>query len=427
MSLSVVGVSHRTAPIEVRERFHVSERELETVLGRLHGAPAVTECVVLSTCNRSEFYLAHGNRRVARGAVIDFLAERAGLDRRVVSGHLYHMADGEAVMHLFRVTSGLDSLVVGEPQIQGQVGEAYDRARESFSRVVGPVLHRLFQSALEVGGRVRAETKVSEGVATVPSAAVQLTEKVFGRLEGRRTMVLGAGDMGELTVRALQDRGVEVPLVVSRTLEHALRMAERHGAKAVPYEEFWSGLVEVDMLVASSSAPHPLITRERLQAVRGDAERPLVIMDIAVPRDVDSDVAELPGVFLYNIDDLQQVVEATERARGHAVPEAERLVEEQAERFLRWYRAREAVPLIRGMRARAEELRREQIESALAEMDGLSPEETERLRAASRLMLNKLLHGPTVALRRVANEAEGERMLELARRLFGLEEERGDG
>lgn len=423
MALSVVGANHRTAPIEVRERFHVDPEDLPGVLDRVRSRAGVRECILLSTCNRSEFYLHVEEPEQAERAARDVLARHAAMDPEVTSDHLYARHGRPSAEHLLEVVAGLDSLVVGEPQIQGQVKEAYDAAREAGGDFVGPILHRLFQTALSAGGEVRARTRIDEGAASVPSAAVQLASKVFGSLEARSAAVVGAGEMGEMTLGAFRDRGVEEVLVASRTVERAEATAARAGARPIPYDSVWERLAELDILVTSTSAPHPVVTVERMEAVSRDRGEPLVVIDIAVPRDVEPSVGDLPGVFLYNIDDLQRVVRATEEARSAEREQAERLLRERAEDFWSWHLAREAVPLIRAVRERAERIRAREMEEALDGLEGLSEEERDELHRASRLALKKILHAPTVGLRRLAAEPEGTDLLEVAHRLFDVDPE----
>ncbi|HKK27268.1 MAG TPA: glutamyl-tRNA reductase [Gemmatimonadota bacterium] len=430
MGLTIVGVNHRTAPIDLRERFHVPPEEIPRAIDRLLGEETVEECALLSTCNRTECYLWATPTGPGEEAAARLLAERAGLEASRVGRYVYRWRDEEAVLHLFRVAAGLDSMVVGEPQIQGQVEDAYRTAREARPGAVGHVLHRLFQSALAAGGRVRSETAVGEGAASVPAAAVQLVLKVFGSLEGRRALVIGAGEMGEAILQGLLDRGVGEAVVASRTLARSRETAGRLGedrVRAAPYLDVPEELRGVDVVLTSTSAPHPVVTTEALQAARGGEKRELVIVDIALPRDVEPAVGDLPGVFLYNIDDLQAVVNATEEARQAEGREAENLLREDVEAFQGWLLARQAVPLIREIRRSAEEVRAEAMLEALEGIEGLSEADRERILGASRLVVHKLLHAPTVALRELAGEPGGADHLEIARRLFALDGRARDG
>ncbi|MFQ5890802.1 MAG: glutamyl-tRNA reductase [Gemmatimonadota bacterium] len=427
MPVAVVGTSHRTAPIEVRERFYVMEGRAESAVARVLCEKRVQECIVLSTCNRTEYYLHAADPGAAERAVTEAMAEQAGLSPERAAGYLYDHTGRDCVVHLFRVTCGIDSLVLGEHQIQGQVKTAYLRARERIPGSVGPVLHRLFQSAMAVGGRVRTETRIGEGAASVPSAATRLAEKVFGSLRGRVAMVLGAGEMGKLTLACLVREGVEGALVASRTLERAERVARSVGARAVPIEEFWGAFGRVDIVVTSTGSPSPILSARRVRAARGSVGRPLVVLDIALPRDVEPDVGRVPGVFLYNVDDLQRVVDSAEAERATELDVARTLIAEHAEAFWRWYRAREAIPLIRQLRSAAEAMRRAEIEEVLREMDSLAEEDRERIHRATRQLLAKLLHAPTVALRRLAADPDGLEALDVAKRLFQLDGGEGRG
>lgn len=415
--LAVAGLNHRSAPIQVRERFHLDGSRVSRLASELVEQGAVGECLLFSTCNRTECYFTAEEAETAARAVVERLAREAGFPAADAGSYFFVRHDMEAVAHLFRVVAGLDSLVVGEPQIQGQVRDAYEAGRQ-VPRSLGPVLHRLFQTALAAGGRVRAGTGISTGSASIPSAAVELARKVFGSLEGRVAMVLGAGKMGELTLRCLREAGVRELLVASRRYRRASAAGRRAGGEAVPYEEFWERLPDADLLVTSVAAPHPMVGAERLRSVRS-REGPLVVLDIALPRNVEPEAGDLPDVFLYNIDDLQRVVESTEQARAGELPAADAILQEHAERFWGWVRARRAVPLIRELRERAEGIRRRELDAVLARIESLTDEERERIHMASRAALNKILHAPTAALRRLAREAEGEELLRAARRLFG--------
>lgn len=423
MTLWVVGVNHRTAPIEARERFFLSGEQRRDALEGLMERPGVREAVILSTCNRTEVYLYARQSGDPGDAAARVLAARSGQQAEEAESYLYRRRDRDAVVHLFRVASGLDSMVLGETEIQGQVNDAYRTGREEVPGSVDTVLHRLFQRALAAGSRVRTETALGEGAASVPSAAVHLAEKVFGSLEGRRTMVVGAGDMGALTVRCLADAGTEAPRVTSRTLENAEEAAEEVGGRPVAYDRFWEHLDEVEIVVTCTAADGVVVDADRLsRAIRGRSG-PLVILDIAVPRDVAAAAGDIDDVFLYNVDDLQRVMESTEEARRREMPRAELVVGEEVEEFWDWYRSREAVPLIRAFRSRAEEIRRREIEDLLEKLDSLGAEERERIRSATRMVLNRLLHPPTVGLREMATEGDDTERLEVARRLLGLDDE----
>lgn len=429
MAITVVGVSHVTAPIEIRERFFVPDQARARIVERVVEAGGVEGAVVLSTCNRTELYVSADSVDVGRTVAERALAAHADLPYPRAVTYYYRRHEREAAEHLFRVAAGLDSLVVGEPQIQGQVGDAYAGAKELKADALGPVLHRLFQDARSVGGRVRAGTRIAEGASSVPAAAVELVTKVFGSLEGRKAMVIGAGEMGRLTLAALLDRGVVEAAVASRTEERAREAASQLGARPVAFGDFWERVAGVDVLVSGTSAPHQLVTVTRLASSLEGRDDPLVVVDIALPRDVEPAVGDLSGVFLYNIDDLQKVVRATEQERREEQEKASELIDEAVDDFMSWYRARAAVPLIRQVRERAERIRRAQLDETLAEIEGLTEADREAIRRASRLAIRKVLHGPTVGLRRLAGHEDGEALLEVARELFraGSDDEEGKG
>src|SRR5256714_8342725 len=327
MSLAVVGVNHRTAPLEVRERFAHAPREVRRALERVLSAGAGGG-VLLSTCNRTEFYLAEpGDATPA--TVWALLTERLS-EGRGASEYGYLVRDREAVRHLYRVSAGLDSMILGESQIQGQVREAWETSRS----LAGPVLHRLFQSALLVGARVRSETALAAGTASAPSAAVALAGKIFNRLAGRAALVLGAGDMAELAANCLASEGVRVTLVANRTYERARAVAEELGARALTLDEAWEHFASADIVLTSTAAPHAVVTWERVApAIGRRCGRPLCILDLAVPRDVEPPVGQLENAFLYDIDDLQAVAAHAAPERHHAMPAAQRIVGGEGEGF----------------------------------------------------------------------------------------------
>ena len=414
MGIKVLGVNHRTAPLDVRERFAHGAHEVPGALARVMAAGA-TGGVLLSTCNRTEFYLVGDEERVT-DAVWDLLGERlpGGAAARTYG---YIARDRDAVRHLYRVSSGLDSMILGESQIQGQVRDAWEASRAQ----AGPVLHRLFQSALHVGARIRTETALGMGTASAASAAVAVAGKIFGDLAGRAALILGAGDMAELAATCLADEGVRVTLVANRTHERARVIAERLDARALTLEEAWPHFATTDIALCSTAAPHAVVTWERVGAVIGARRgRPLCILDLAVPRDVDPAIAQLENVFLYDIDDLQTVAAQATARRHDEVPAAERIVEEETDLFWAWYGGLGVVPVIKEFRGRMEALRAAEVERAMRQLGHLAPEDRARVEQLSQALLNKFLHQPTVALKAAAEEGRGYGLLEALRRLFGL-------
>jgi glutamyl-tRNA reductase len=423
MPLAVVGASHRTAPIELRERFAFGRTEMPDALLEL--AADGSEAVVLSTCNRTEVYLSlpDGSEGVEQARAL--LARRIGAGPGEAARFFYEHRDRRAAEHLFRVSSGLDSMILGEPQIQGQVKEAYAAAREvagDHGPVVGQALHRLFQTAFSIGGRVRSETGMGIGAASVSSAAVELSKKIFGSLKGRRALVLGAGEMSEVTLECLRAEGVRTAIVANRTWERARELAERLGGEAIHWEELGAALPQVDIVICSTSAPHPVLTAERVRAALPQGPlRPLCIIDIAIPRDVEPAVGDLPNVFLYNIDDLQQIVHDNLGRRRAQLPAAEQIVLRGVDDYWSWYSGLAVVPTIRALRDRGEALRQAEVERALRSLAHLSPEDQLAIDALTRALVNKMLHSPTARLRQAAGNGRGTGVLDTVRYLFELD------
>ena len=398
MRLSLVGISHHVAPVELRERVALPldrAGELARELG---------DAVCLSTCNRTEVYLSGQDERRA----LALLEELAGEELGPV---VYRMHDEAAAVHLFRVSAGLDSLVPGESEILGQVKAAYEAAS------VGPLLDRVFRQALQLGKRVRSETAIGESPASVPSAAAALAEQVFGDLTGRRVLLVGAGRIGELAAGSLSARGATIAYVANRSREAADRLAARFGAESLAAAELAAKLGEVDVVLASTSAPSLIVRAEHVPERR---RKPLFFIDIAVPRDIDAAVHELDGCYLYDIDDLEAVVAETLSGRRAEAERAERLVVEEAARFRAWQASLDVVPAITSLRARAEEIRA----AELAKLGELPEHERRTIESVTSQILNKLLHLPTVRMKQAAMAAEGTAYAEAVRHLFGLEEKR---
>jgi glutamyl-tRNA reductase len=414
MALTVIGVNHRGATLEIRERLAYRASDAAPTLTALRDASGAREAVLLSTCNRTEVYTVDGDRDPASDVWAAF-SERLGAD---ASGFGYVRRDRDAVTHLFRVASGLDSMVLGEAQIHGQVRDAWETCRGQS----GPVLNRLFQTSLLVAGRVRNETAVARGAASVSSAAVQLARQIFGSLQGKRAMVLGAGEMAELALECLVDQGVRTAIVANRTFERAAEIAERYGAVAMHYDDCWQALAQVDVLLCSTAAPRAVVFAEHVRpALDARGDRPLCILDIALPRDVDPAVRALDNVFLYDLDDLQAVVAANiERRRGE-MPTAEELINGEVNRYWDWLAGLAAVPVLTEMRARMDAVREREVSEALRRLEHLPPNERAVVEELSRSLMNKFLHEPTVRLRAAASNGRGIGVVDTVRYLFGLE------
>jgi glutamyl-tRNA reductase len=398
MTLTLVGLSHHVAPVELRERVTLdlgASAQLARSLG---------DAVCLSTCNRTELYLADVEEHDAVSALEALAGEP-------LDGVLYRLHDDAAALHLFRVAAGLDSLVPGEGEILGQVRAAYDAVEP------GALLDHVFRQALAVGKRVRTETAIGESPASVSSAAAALVAQVFGELAGRRILLIGAGRIGELAASNLASRGAEIAFVANRTVETARELAQRFGGSAIALTDVAAHLGDVDVVVSSTSAPELVLSAPEVPSRR---RQPLFFVDIAVPRDLDPAIAKLDGCFLYDIDDLEAVVAETLAGRRSEAARAEQLVAEEAERFRTWRASLDVVPAIASLRARAEEIR----SAELAKLNGrVTDDERAKLESVTAQILNKLLHLPTIRMKEAAVSADGAAYADAVRHLFGLEED----
>jgi glutamyl-tRNA reductase len=426
MRLLAVGISHRTAPVELREAVDFARRGLEPALTAFAARAISPEAVVLSTCNRAEIYtLVDGD--AARVAVARFFSEYHGVDAGRLDEHFYFHHGNDAARHLFRVASGLDSLVVGEPQILGQVKSAYGLASDL--QLAGTITHRLFHAAFAVGKRVRTETGLGEGAVSVSYAAIELARKIFGDLSSLNVLILGAGEMAELTGVHLQAQGVKQITISSRTFESAEALARQLSAGAIPWAEMHGALPAADIVVTATGASEPVLSRAAVEeAMRGRRNRPLFVIDIALPRDVEPAVADLEQVFLYHIDDLQTIVSENLARRGSELASAEAIVAEEVQRFAQWLQSREIVPTIVGLRQRFESIRRSELQRLEPKMAGLTPEARARIDEITRLIVEKLLLTPTEQLKAVTDDAVAAAHAEALHRLFALSsaEERSD-
>lgn len=412
MNLALVGVSHHRAPVELRERVAI---DLDGARDLARDLATDAEAVVLSTCNRTELYLASVGDHALEERAAAVLERLAGEAAPELSPVVYRLADESAALHLFRVAAGLDSLVPGEAEILGQVRDAHEAG------ATGPLLDRLFRQALHAGRRARSETAIGESPASVPAAAAALAQQVFERLDGREVVVVGASRMGEATARNLRSRGAHVAAVASRTPAHAADVASRLGAAAIPLDAISESLATADVVVTSTSAPGFVLRADDVAAtVRARRGRLLLFVDLAVPRDVDPALSTIDGCFVYDVDDLEAVVEASLLGRRSEAARAEQVVAQEAERFREWHASLAVVPAITSLRARAEEIRSAEV----AKLDGrLSAEERRAVDVLTTQIVNKLLHLPTVRLKEAGVSAEGVVYADVVRHLFGLREE----
>jgi glutamyl-tRNA reductase len=423
--LLLVGASHRTAPLELRERLDFSSRGLDTAVRRLAGRPAMSEAVVISTCNRAELYVACADPSTAVVDVLDFISEFHQLPGDQVKPHLYSHIDHDAARHLFRVSSGLDSMIVGEPQILGQIKEAYGVA--TTVQTAGPLLNKLFHWAFGVGKRVRSETALAEGAVSVSFAAVSLAKKIFGNLSGRRVLVIGAGEMGKLTAMHLKAQGVASVTITSRTLANAQQLAEEVGGSVAVWESMAQALLDSDIVITSTGSPTAILSKSQVKAAMpASRTRPLFLIDIAVPRDVEPSAAEIEQVFLYNIDDLQAIVRENLQKRGAEVSRAEQIVEEEVRKFATWHRSREAVPTIVALRQRFESIRKAELQRLEPKLAALTPDARQRVDEITHLIIEKLLHHPTEQLKTADDAQVMMQYAEALTRLFALDEKERD-
>lgn len=422
MHLLLLGVSHQTAPVDLRERLDFSSRDVGAAVEALAARGSTAETVVLSTCNRSEIYVVSEDVEQARREIVDFLSSYHHLPPAAFLPHLFEHDDTSAAEHLFRVAAGLDSLVVGEPQILGQVKEAYQVAAERHS--VGPLLTRLFQTSFGVGKRVRSETAVGEGAVSVAYAAVSLARKIFGQLAGRQVLVIGAGDTSGLTAQHLRAQGASSLAITSRTAAHAEALARAVDGRAVPWQEMPAALGRADIVISATGAPRPILTRDTVETVtarrRGE---PLFIVDIAVPRDVEASVGDLEQVFLYNVDDLRAIVQENLSKRGDELRRAEAIVAEEVARFTAWRRARGVVPTVVALRQRFDAIRKSELQRLEPKLAGLPPEARARVDEVTRLLVEKLLLDPTEQLKSLPDEEAQVVYTEALRRLFQLRDD----
>jgi glutamyl-tRNA reductase len=410
VTLALVGISHHRAPVELRERVAVDSRSAKAIAQRL--ADEAGEAVCLSTCNRTELYaVGPGAQAVAEATLV-------GLGGEEIGPALYRLRDEAAALHLFRVAAGLDSMVPGEGEILGQVRGAYEAG------AAGPVLDRLFRQALHAGRKARAQTAIGESPASVSSAAAALAEQVFGDLRACRILLVGAGEVGEAAARNLVARGAELAIVANRSPDRAGELVGRLGGASVPLERVAEELPAADVVVSSTGAPGLVLSGADVSgALRARKGRPLFLIDLAVPRDLDPAIADLDGCYLYDIDDLEAVVTETLAGRRREAERAERIVAEEAERFQEWHASLEVVPAIASLRARAEEIRRAELRRAEARLGRLTDAERNVVESVTAQIVNKLLHLPTVRMKQAAAAADGVLYAEAVRHLFGLGED----
>ncbi|RMF86137.1 MAG: glutamyl-tRNA reductase [Nitrospinota bacterium] len=422
MSILVVGLSHKTAPLEIRERLAFSPHQWQEAVEKLTQYNDIVEAVILSTCNRVEIYARVKEVEAGSEHIIQFLSDYHGLPVSAFRDHLYCLAEEEAIRHLFRVASSLDSMVIGEPQILGQVKEAYQQAKAY--GLVGRLLGPLFEKSFTVAKKIRTETRIAENAVSISFAAVELARKIFVDLHTRTALLIGTGEMAELAAQHLVQQGVRKLLICNRTFEHAQTLAGRLQGEAIPYEDLFSSLERVDIVISSTAAPHPILTKATMQeVVRRRRYQPMFLIDIAVPRDIEASVNEIDHVYLYDIDDLQSVVEANLRERQKEALVAEEVIKKEVAAFQRWRETLQVTPTIVALRQKAETIRQQEVSKTLRKLKDLSEKDRQAIEALTMAITNKLLHAPIVNLKKGAESAEGNLFISAVRQLFELDKE----
>jgi glutamyl-tRNA reductase len=423
MDLVVVGLSHRTAPLSLRERLAFAGGEAEELLRRAGTPDTMPERLLLSTCNRTELYALADTTDLGREQFLEMVRSHRGLDLGETDGTLYTHSGPEMVSHLFRVASSIDSMIVGEVQILGQVHEAFEIARRAGT--AGPLMQRLLDAAFRVGKRVRSETEVGVGAVSVSYAGVSLASRIFSDMGQRTALLIGAGETGRLAALHLKEEGVGQIVVVNRTYEKAVELASDLGGRAVPFDQIEKAMAGAHIVVTATASPVPVVRQEmvrRVFASRGG--RTLLFIDLAVPRDVEPSVAKLENVFLYDIDALEGLVKANLERRTREIPKVEAIIHEELDHFLKWYGALEVAPLIRELRERFENVRALEVEKYGRK---LCDKDREQIEALTKGIVNKLLHDPTVNIKSFQRHGSGMLgRLDTVRRLFGLSEDRRD-
>ena len=420
----VVGLNYRTAPVAVRERFWISENRRYEALVQLSRAEGIDEVIVLATCNRTEFLLWVNDVTLAANSVMRLLGSEYGL-MLCEWKHFYRLLDEAALLHIFRVASSLDSMVVGEPQVVSQVKQAWQQAQKLGA--TGRFLDAVMQKALTVSKRVRSETAIGNAAVSIPYAAVELTRQIFGTLENKKVLLLGAGKMSELSARGLLNHGASSVCVINRTMEHATELATKLGGVAMPFEQRWQHMTEADIIISSTSCPHTILSRDEAEMIMHDRQaregknRPLVIVDIAMPRDIDSAVSQVDGIFLYDLDDLENVVDHNAGEREIAAAEAQKILQTEAQGFRRRLMAERVVPTIVALRQRLDEICRQELDSFRQESGPFSKDQDEMLNAVMSRMTQRIAGSLARELKELPEKVEQEQMTTALQRLFHLQ------
>jgi glutamyl-tRNA reductase len=420
MKIFVIGLNHNTADVEVREKVAFNGSRLEEGLKRFRELPEVEEAVILSTCNRVELYANVKDSVKASESIKTFLSEFHNINRALLDKALYTREDVNAVRHIFRVASSLDSMVVGEPQILGQLKEAFEIALEK--KATGILLNKLMKKAISVAKRVRRDTRIAENAVSISFAAVELAKKIFTDLSEKVFMLLGAGEMAELAARHLMSNGVKEVIVANRSYERACDLAKEFNGKPVKLDNFLQEMVHSDIVICSTGAPHYILLKDQMQKVMKDRkQRPVFLIDISVPRNIDPKINDLDNVYLYNIDDLQGIVDANMFERKKEAERAEKIIEEEIGPFLKWLSSLDSVPTIVALREKAEEIKREEIEKLMNRFPDLDEKQRKAIEYMASAIINKLIHPATIALKE--DPEDRDLMIAIIKKLYGIDEE----
>jgi len=422
MEILVVGLNHKTAPVEIREKVAFDGQRMVEALRVLKGSPSVRESIILSTCNRVEIYAGVNNKDEGSEFIKDFISRFHRIPRHLLDEHLYVYHGVEAIRHIFRVSSSLDSMIVGEPQILGQVKDAF--ALSLRNKATGVVLNRLMEKASSVAKRIRTETRIAESAVSISFAAVELAKKIFGDLSVKSFMLIGAGEMAELATRHLINNGVREVFVTNRTYERAEELAREFGGRPIRFDDFLNELNHIDIVICSTGAPNYILLKQDLQRImKQRKQKPMFIIDISVPRNIDPEINDLDNVYLYDIDDLQGVIEVNLQERNKEAQKAEEIVKSEVEAFLKWKASLSAVPTIVALRDKAEAIRKSELEKALRRLGSLEEEQIKTIDYLTKAIVNKLIHHPTVALK--YEEEDKEELIATIKKLYSLNSERG--
>ncbi len=423
MKVFVVGLNHKIADLDVREKLAFNGPKLEEGLLRFRELPEIQEGMIISTCNRVELYANVNDPQRASESTKTFLAEFHNINRASLDKALYMYDDITAVRHIFRVASSLDSMVVGEPQILGQLKDAFELALAK--KTTGILLNKLMKKAISVAKRVRTETRIAENAVSISFAAVELAKKIFTNLSKRVFMLLGAGEMAELAAKHLISNGVQEVLVSNRTYERACDLAKEFNGRPVQFDDFIQEMVRADIIICSTGAPHYILTKSQMQRVMKERkQRQVFIIDISVPRNIDPEINDLDNVYLYNVDDLQGVVDANMFERQKEAEKAEKIIEEEMDTFLKWQASLDSVPTIVALREKAEEIKNEELDKLFHKIHGIGEKEKEAIEYMATAIMNKLIHPPTAALK---GDTDNKEMLVASiRKLYGIDSEKNE-